>query len=128
MNYDDSILSDYNDEASLYEALSIKISVLLEEAVKKEGLYVHSIHNRVKERDSLSRKLNRPEVSYKKLGDMTDIAGVRVITYFNADVEHVADIVQREFSIDSKNCVDKATLLDPDRFGYLSLHYVVGLR
>jgi ppGpp synthetase/RelA/SpoT-type nucleotidyltranferase len=128
MNSSHSILSDYEDKAVLYEALSKKICVVLEGAVQEENLYVHSIHYRVKERASLSRKLNGLEASYNELGDLTDIAGVRVITYFSSDVERVADIIQRQFSIDTKNCIDKATLLDPDRFGYLSLHYVVSLK
>jgi len=81
----------------------------------------------VKERDSLSDKLNRHDTSFKELGDLTDIAGVRVTTYYSSDVDRVADIVRREFSVDRENSIDKRALLDPDRFGYLSLHYVVSL-
>jgi len=127
MSYSDDIVSEYDKEFSLYGMLSRKISALLEGLIRDEGLYVHSIHHRVKERDSLRRKLNKPDASYKKLGDLNDIAGVRVITYFSLDVDRVADIVRREFSVDTEHSVDKGALLDPDRFGYLSLHYVVSL-
>jgi len=127
MNYSHNILSEYDKNVSLYEILSRKISALLEGLIRDEGLYVHSIHHRVKQRDSLSRKLNKPDASYKKLGDLTDIAGVRVITYFSSDVDRVADIISGEFTVDTEHSIDKGALLDPERFGYLSLHYVVSL-
>ena len=127
MSNSDNILSEYDKNVSLFEILSRKISALLEGLIRDEGLYVHSIHHRVKQRDSLSRKVNRPDTSFKELGDLTDIAGVRVITYYSSDVDRVADIVRREFSVDRENSVDKRALLDPDRFGYLSLHYIVSL-
>jgi putative GTP pyrophosphokinase len=127
MSDSDNILSEYDKKGSLYETLSRKISALLEGLIRDEGLYVHSIHHRVKERDSLFRKLNKPDTSFKKLGDLTDIAGVRVITYYSSDVDRVADIVRRKFSVDSEHSIDKRALLDPDRFGYRSLHYVVRL-
>jgi putative GTP pyrophosphokinase len=127
MSYNDNILSEYDKNVSLYETLSRKISALLEGLIRDEGLYVHSIHHRVKERDSLSDKLNKPDTSFKELGDLTDIVGVRVITYYNSDVDRVADIIRKEFTVDTEHSIDKRALLDPDRFGYLSLHYVVSL-
>jgi putative GTP pyrophosphokinase len=127
MNNINNILSDYDKKFSLYEILSKKISTLLDEMIKDEGLSVHSIHYRVKERESLVNKLNKPDTSFKKLVDLTDISGVRVITYYSSDVDRIADIVRREFSVDNENSIDKRALLDPDRFGYLSLHYIVSL-
>lgn len=127
MSSSDNILSEYDKTVSLYEILSRKIIALLEGLIRDEGLYVHSIRHRVKQRDSLSRKLNKPDAFYKKLGDLTDIAGVRVITYFSSDVDRVADIIRGEFTVDTEHSIDKGALLDPDRFGYLSLHYVVSL-
>lgn len=56
---------------------------------------------------------------------MTDIAGVRVITYYTEDVDRVSKIVESEFKIDYNNSIDKREALEPDRFGYCSVHYVV---
>jgi putative GTP pyrophosphokinase len=39
----------------------------------------------------------------------------------------VAELIEREFVIDRDNTVDKRKQLDPDRFGYLSLHHIVQL-
>ena len=128
MNLVNQILSEYDEQSRRYLALSKRIRTKLTAACAKEGVHVHAISHRVKSRESLVVKLNRPDVSYRSLGDLTDIAGVRVITYYASDVERVAEIVERECEIDEENSIDKGALLDPDRFGYLSLHYVVSLR
>lgn len=63
----------------------------------------------------------------KSLADVHDLLGLRIITYFPDEVDAVAEIVEREFDVDEPHSVDKRRLLDPDRFGYLSLHYIVML-
>ena len=39
----------------------------------------------------------------------------------------IAGFVEEEFEVDRANSVDKRELIDPEKFGYLSLHYVVKL-
>ena len=46
---------------------------------------------------------------------------------FSDDVDKIAKVIQDEFEVDEVNSVDKREILDPDRFGYLSLHYVIKL-
>lgn len=121
------MLREYDAKAPVYRALARKIRASLAAICKKEKIHIHAIDCRVKDRDSLSLKLNRPDSFYGTLEEVTDIAGVRVITYYASDVDRVANIIQREYSIDTENSIDKGALLDPDRFGYLSLHYVVRL-
>jgi putative GTP pyrophosphokinase len=87
----------------------------------------HSVDYRVKARDSAKRKLARGIDKYGSIVDLTDLLGVRVITYFAEEVDRVADVVRPEVLIDELNSVDKRAGLDPDRFGYLSLHYVAEL-
>ena len=53
-----------------------------------------------------------------------DLLGIRIITYFRDGVDAVAKLIEREFSVDRDNSVDKRAVLEADRFGYLSLHYV----
>ena len=59
--------------------------------------------------------------------DITDICGIRLITFFEDEVDAVGAVIKREFTIDQRNSTDKRSLLDPDRFGYLSLHFVASL-
>jgi putative GTP pyrophosphokinase len=76
----------------------------------------------------LRGKLRKPGNRYRTLGDITDIVGVRIITYFADDVDKLAKYIEQEFDVDRKNSTDRRTALDPDRFGYLSLHHVVSFR
>jgi putative GTP pyrophosphokinase len=67
--------------------------------------------------------LNRTAV----LSDITDLAGIRIITYYSDQVDNVAKIIEREFEVDKENTIDKRKIMDPDKFGYISLHYIIKL-
>ena len=83
-----------------------------------------AIDSRVKSYESLEGKLRLKGSKYHSLADITDIMGVRVITYYVDDVDRVASLVERLFTVDWENSVDKRKLLEIDSFGYLSLHYI----
>ncbi|WHX62765.1 GTP pyrophosphokinase [Peribacillus frigoritolerans] len=121
------ILAEYDAKKVLHEEFCSKVAGLLSDIVKQNGIVVNSIDSRVKEESSLAYKVENSEGKYKSLEDITDVSGIRIITYFSDDVDRIAERIQEEFIIDSFNSVDKRTKLDPDRFGYLSLHYVVSL-
>lgn len=122
-----SIITEYNEQHGLYRDFTKKLEGLLTELLKQNNIRVHSITARVKERSSLEGKISRSMGKYTHLSDITDIVGIRIITYYSDEVDAIANIVEKEFRLDNDNSVDKRDLLDPDRFGYLSLHYVVGL-
>jgi ppGpp synthetase/RelA/SpoT-type nucleotidyltranferase len=86
--------------------------------VAEQGVSLHSVTHRVKGEASLAKKLSGPGHSYQALTDVTDLAGVRVTTYFHDHVDLVASAVEREFAVDQKNSVDKRRLLDPDRYRF----------
>jgi putative GTP pyrophosphokinase len=94
----------------------------------KDRVQFHSISHRIKSKPSTRQKLITGASKYTGIQALTDLLGVRIITYYSDEVDAVATIVEKEFSVDKKNSVDKRALLDPDRFGYLSLHYIVQLR
>lgn len=122
-----AIMEEYDKRCALYSTFTEKIEKLIKELIKENGLRVHSVTSRVKIRESLQAKLARSEGKFSKLSDVPDISGIRIITYFADDVDSVAKVIEKEFDVDKKRSVDKRELLDPDRFGYLSLHYVVKL-
>lgn len=122
-----NILREYDDRAESYSNFTEKLRGLVGEIIATTGIQVHSITARTKARASLEKKLRSRGAKYSNIADITDICGIRVITYFEDDVDKVASAIESEFDIDQENSVDKRALLDPDRFGYLSLHYVVSL-
>ena len=122
-----TIMLDYMNEKEDYEAFAAKLKSLLSELLNDAGIQFHSIVARAKEAESLYAKLSRKPYQYRSLRDVQDLAGIRIVTYFHDDVRAVAQILEDEFRIDREQSIDKSTLLDPNEFGYLSVHYVVGL-
>ena len=122
-----TIVESFETKLPLFEDFVDKMEALITVLLEENNIKVHSITSRVKEKSSLERKLRRSDANYSALEHITDICGVRVITYYADDVYAVAKVLESEFSIDSANTVDKNVQLDPDRFGYISLHYVASL-
>jgi putative GTP pyrophosphokinase len=120
-----AILDDFDSASPVYKEFTGKLRSLIENLLKINNVRFHIISSRLKTRSSLERKYYDNVTKYLSLDAVTDLAGVRIITYFEDEVHKAADVVQREFDIDTVNSSNKKDLLDPDRFGYLSLHYVV---
>jgi putative GTP pyrophosphokinase len=120
-----SIMAVYDAMKGVHEDFSLSVERLVRDFLVSEGIRFVDVVSRLKERTSLEGKISRKgQGRYQTLSDITDICGVRVITYLEGDVRRVADIVEREFEIDADNSVDKSRPADPDRFGYRSVHYV----
>jgi ppGpp synthetase/RelA/SpoT-type nucleotidyltranferase len=117
----------YNEAAASFSALAPLAADLVGRLLTEEGIRVHSISRRVKDKESVQRKLASKADRYSNVKSLTDLLGLRIITYFPDEVDVVASVIEREFAIDRENSVDKRAILDPDRFGYLSLHYIASL-
>jgi len=124
----EGILNEYDEQCDFLEEFTLVTHRLILDLLKSNNLRVHSVTYRVKDRKSISDKINKSaEDKYHCLDDIEDICGNRIITYFPDEVDAVAAIIQNEFDIDYNSSVDKRAILDPDRFGYLSLHYIAKL-
>jgi putative GTP pyrophosphokinase len=121
------ILSAYRDKNLLYTEYATRVSDLIQLILKARGIPIHSVAARAKSFGSLAEKITRPDKSYGDLTEITDLAGIRITTYFADDVDQVAGTLRAEFSLDTQYSIDKRLYVDPDRFGYQSLHYVVSL-
>lgn len=104
------------------EALESLFPQLLEQA---QISYVQ-VDGRTKDVPNFVNKLQRKGEKYEDpLGEVTDLSGIRIVLYYLDDVERVGRMIEDQFEVDSTNSGDKAASMDPDRFGYLSTHYVV---
>ena len=120
------IIDEYDEQLSLNEEMAQSMVALISALLSNDSIEPHSVSVRVKERNSLSRKIKSKE-KYTSIQEITDIVGIRVISNYSDEVDHIAKIIEDNFTIDRINSIDKRASLDPDRFGYLSLHYVVSI-
>lgn len=122
----ENTIGEYDSKKNLFEECKSKIENLIVHILKHHKIKVHNISSRVKERDSLRNKLQNKIKNYKELSDITDLIGIRIITFFEEDVDRVAKIIEEEFEIDIDNSIDKREK-EYDRFGYSSIHYIIKL-
>ena len=121
------IIKDYERQRPSYIVFSNRVEGLLKILLSSNSIQYHSIDNRCKTLDSFSRKVQSKK-NYSDLLSVTDLAGVRIITNYAEDVDRIAKLVIGEFDIDIDNSIDKRLEIDSDKFGYISLHYVVSLK
>ena len=119
-----AILDEYRADLSFFQAKSDELTARIRDFLASAGIVVAAIESRVKTEKSLAGKLELKGSKYSSLADITDIVGIRVITFYVNDVDKVASALERLFEVDWDNSVDKRKLHQIDSFGYLSLHYI----
>lgn len=117
-------MEEYRKQRPMFLEAENAIAMRLRESLTEAGIVVASVESRVKTEKSLAGKLELKGAKYKSLADITDIIGLRVITFYLDDVDVVASVVERLFDVDWDNTVDKRRLHALDSFGYQSLHYI----
>lgn len=120
------LTEDYKKNIKIYESCLSKTEGLIRELISQHGINYHKIEARIKDPIRLNEKIYRKEEKYKSLLEITDLVGIRIITYFEDEVDKIASIIEAEFQIDKENSIDKRKI-EADRFGYKSLHFVAEL-
>jgi putative GTP pyrophosphokinase len=123
----------YFSRQAYYREMTQAAKRILEEATRRRGIKIHSIEGRAKDPESLLRKAALPlpdDPSSPKypepLQQITDLAAIRVITFFPSTLGDIDALVADEFVVVERS--DKgAELLEDERFGYQSIHYLVRL-
>jgi ppGpp synthetase/RelA/SpoT-type nucleotidyltranferase len=131
--HEQAAVTAYLQRHGFYEDFASVVRRVLEEAIKRRGIRVHSVQSRAKDAANFGRKAAQPSdidpasPKYPRpLDQITDLAGVRVITYFPSTLKDIDLMLVDEFQIVERS--DKgAELIEEDRFGYQSIHYLVKL-
>jgi len=124
----ESLLQQYRERLPELEQLAATVHKTIKQALREQGIETNSIECRVKTEASLAGKLERKGDKYQKIEDITDLVGLRIVTFYTDDVDKTAAIVKRLFNVDWKNSVDKRKLHNLTSFGYNSLHYICQLK
>ena len=115
----------YTELYDKYKALAMNLKEALRGFLNDVGIDVLDVQYRVKEFYSFYEKIQRK--GYKEpFDEMEDICGLRIICYYPSDLNKIPQLITNEFEI--LESTDKADLLEPDRFGYRSLHFIVSIK
>ena len=121
------LLAQYDSLLPVYTQMADIIPEKLKGFFDEAGIIVAAVEHRVKARESLAGKLRLKGGKYRDIFDITDLVGIRVITFYIDDVDKVASVLERLFEIDWENSIDKRKAHEIDSFGYLSLHYICSI-
>ncbi|WP_306393387.1 GTP pyrophosphokinase [Telluria beijingensis] len=105
----------------LLEVVTTTISSLL----KAEGIASLAVTGRIKTLDSIVEKMQRK--SYASVEELTDVCGVRVISYIESDVDRIREVIEKSFHVHDDKSIDKSAKLKSHEFGYRSVHYICEL-
>lgn len=120
----EDIINKYEKNYLFYERFRGLVEDYTRNLLDTEQISFHSITSRTKTIESLTKKIELKH-KYQELKEITDLVGIRIITYYSDTVDQISKLIEKEFIVDKDNSIDKRKTIDPDRFGYRSLHYVV---
>jgi putative GTP pyrophosphokinase len=117
----DEVLASFIQKRDLLKELCIKTRNLIEDCLEDRQLKYQSVQARVKKNEKLREKYIVK--NYTQLDDITDQAALRIITYYQDEIDQVAEMIRNEFKLIPECCIDKRQI-DPDRFGYHAFNFV----
>lgn len=124
----DHLLHQYDRTFEQIKSNEVLVLQIFRTLLTQHQQNIHSFNSRIKSRRSLERKISRPDKTYHSLDDISDILGLRIVTYFENTVEDIASLIESHLSVDFSKSVDKRKSGDSSHFGYRSLHYVCSLK
>ena len=116
-----------------YEAFAWAVREILVQALRAADITVNSVEARAKDPESFGTKAEAPSDNDPRapkypnpLGQITDLAGVRIITFFPRDVATIGHCIREQFEVIEHTDLSR-TLIREERFGYQSDHFLVKL-
>jgi putative GTP pyrophosphokinase len=117
----DQVLAEFDDRRNHFASICKDTKRLIEKILEQRKVSFQSVQARVKAREKLKTKYCNPEKDYKRLDDIPDLVGLRIITYYSDKIDQIAAIIAGEFS-QLGDPEDKRTG-KPDTFGYSGIHH-----
>lgn len=131
--HEQAAVNAYLKVQSFWTDVASAVGRVIDQALKSRGIQVHSVQFRAKDPRSFGRKASKPseadpsQPKYRDpLNEVTDLSATRIITFFPRTIEAIDQVLREEFEILEK--ADKSEdLVEEERFGYQSVHYLVRL-
>jgi len=105
----EQVLSELEARRPIFESLCKELSAHIEKCLRDEQIVFQVVQSRVKSAAKVEAKYMALHKAsrYERLEDLTDIAALRIVTYYEDKVDAIKSILEREFQIDWENCHDK---------------------
>jgi ppGpp synthetase/RelA/SpoT-type nucleotidyltranferase len=110
----------------LHERLSAAVASLIENILRKNEIEYLNITARTKDIEGALEKIRRKEYANPQ-EQLTDLSGMRVVTYLEEQATQIAGVVKELFQVDEANSHDRSADLGEDKMGYRSTHFVCTL-
>ena len=121
----DTLFQEYNDKLPNYDRARENIKEALEEFLKEKNISFVTIESRIKNFESFYEKISRKK--YKNpFEENEDFCGIRIILYFQDDIEKVNKIIEENFIIEESE--NKSNKLEDNEFGYRSNHLIIKVK
>jgi putative GTP pyrophosphokinase len=111
---------------SRHARLTPAVAGLLENILNRHSIEYLNISGRTKDLSSAEEKTRRKKYTHPKI-QLTDLTGIRVITFLETQVNAISQLIRTTFDVDEKNSLDRASDLGEDKIGYRSTHFVCTL-
>lgn len=109
-----------------HRALTNTVVNITQSLLDSNGIDYLTISGRTKYVESIKDKIRRKSYSNPPK-QLTDLSGIRIIAYFESDVEKISAVIENAFNVDRENSLSKDSMLATDQIGYRSIHYVCDL-
>lgn len=122
----DMLVIPYEDATA---NLLVRLNTLNQDyRLKYKNYPIHHIQNRIKHKKSIEKKLIKRNLSVsaeEARENLTDIAGVRIICYFEEDIYSVVSMIKKQSDI--LVLIEKDYIKNPKENGYMSYHLIIGM-
>ncbi|AEV37251.1 protein containing RelA/SpoT domain [Pseudovibrio sp. FO-BEG1] len=111
------------DNLRHYENLTNAVVSITQSLLANHKVPYLTITGRTKDKASCVEKAARKSYQNPR-NEMTDISGVRIVLFFESDIDRVCKLVEEHFAVDYDNSLNKQDLLSTNEVGYRSVHFV----
>jgi putative GTP pyrophosphokinase len=113
----------FEEKRPRYSSLANIVAATIRTLLQNEQIDVIDVTYRAKTVASFAEKIRRKHYNNPQV-DMTDLAGIRVVTLIERDIDRISKLIQGSFNVHTASSGDKSEALGSDRFGYRSVHFI----
>lgn len=122
----DEFVRQYQAELPKLQAYCGQMEALLNALLAASDIQHSHTESRCKSVEAYRDKIARKGYT-DPARQMTDRVGLRMVMFYDSDVDAVSGLIQREFNVDEANSEDQRAPVTFDSFGYRSFHLVFTL-